>query len=71
MYLGGVNFWRMKKDDARIADFYSQAVEPLKNGQTINDITEKASLYVEKHDYNAATGLMKAVGEHKAELGIY
>lgn len=58
----------MTKDDARIENFYTQAVEALKNGKTIDDITEKASIYVEKHDYHAAMGLMKAVDEHKATM---
>lgn len=58
----------MVKDDARIDDFYTQAVQALKNGKTIDDITEKASIYVEKHDYHAAMGLMKAVDEHKAAM---
>ena len=58
----------MMHDTGRIETFYLNALETLQNGKSINAIKTEALGFVERHDYDAATGLMKAISEFTGML---
>jgi hypothetical protein len=53
----------MMHDVGRIERFYVKTLETLQNGKSIQAIRSEAQHFVANHDYDAATGVMKALAE--------
>ena len=53
----------MMHDIGRIEQFYVKTLETLQNGKSIHSIKTEAQSFVANHDYDAATGVMKALAE--------
>lgn len=53
----------MMHDFGRIEHFYLETLQMLKSGKPISLIKKEAQNFVADHDYDAATGLLKAISE--------
>jgi hypothetical protein len=58
----------MMQDVVRIERFYVKTLETLQDGKSIHTIKNEAQSFVANHDYDAATGLMKAIAEFTGTL---
>ena len=58
----------MMHDLGRIERFYVKTLETLQDGKSIQTIKTEAQTFVANHDYDAATGLMKAIAEFTGTL---
>ena len=58
----------MMHDYGRIEHIYTNTLKLLEEGKSIHTIKLEAQRFVANHDYDAATGLMKAIAEFTGTL---
>lgn len=58
----------MMHDFRRIEQIYLNTLELLREGKSINEIKLEAQQFVDKHDFDAATGLLKAISKHNGTV---